>query len=313
MTVAKVELKDMPIFKDGIGSAQAFQSVLVRARVDGAIQQIAFTEGQDVKPRRLARSDRFPALPGGPGPGSGAQGRPYRHAGQCQTGPGPATRTWPGATSRSRQSVDTQTASVTQSQAQTQGDDASFAAAKLNLDFTRITAPDCRPGWTADGRPGKPGSGRRQRRHRDHQPDPPYFGGLHPAPGQSSRGAGTPFTPIRPPLTVLAFASDDKRKLSDGQLLTIDNSIDASTGTIKLKAKFDNADDRLWPGEFINAHLQLAVAKNAVVVPSAARAAGRERALRLRVEAGQHGEPATGRGRPGRWQPDHCDQRAERR
>jgi multidrug efflux system membrane fusion protein len=69
-------------------------------------------------------------------------------------------------------------------------------------------------------------------------------------------------------LPVLAYASDDATMLSAGVLLTVDNTIDTSTGTIRLKANFANEDERLWPGQFINAHLQLAVAKNAIVVPS---------------------------------------------
>ncbi len=58
---------------------------------------------------------------------------------------------------------------------------------------------------------------------------------------------------------VHAFSSDDKQALSDGTLLTLDNAIDTTTGTIRLKAQFANADDRLWPGQFVNAHLQLGV------------------------------------------------------
>ena len=58
-------------------------------------------------------------------------------------------------------------------------------------------------------------------------------------------------------LPVIAYTSDDKTKLSDGQLLTMDSSIDASTGTIKLKAEFANTDEALWPGQFVNVRLQL--------------------------------------------------------
>jgi membrane fusion protein, multidrug efflux system len=69
---------------------------------------------------------------------------------------------------------------------------------------------------------------------------------------------------------VLAYASDDSTELSQGTLLTPDNTIDTSTGTIRLKATFANQDGKLWPGQFINAHLQIGMAPNAVTIPPAA-------------------------------------------
>ena len=57
------------------------------------------------------------------------------------------------------------------------------------------------------------------------------------------------------PLTVLAFAADDKTQLSQGKLTLIDNQIDQATGTLRLKATFENTDERLWPGEFVNVRL----------------------------------------------------------
>ena len=69
------------------------------------------------------------------------------------------------------------------------------------------------------------------------------------------------------PLAVIAYAGDDKTKLAEGKLTLIDNQVDAATGTIHLKATFDNADEPLWPGEFVAARLVLAVRKGAVTVP----------------------------------------------
>jgi len=68
-------------------------------------------------------------------------------------------------------------------------------------------------------------------------------------------------------LAVLAYASDDKTLLADGKVTLLDNQIDQATGTLRLKATFDNANERLWPGEFVNARLVLATRKNAVTVP----------------------------------------------
>jgi multidrug efflux system membrane fusion protein len=71
-------------------------------------------------------------------------------------------------------------------------------------------------------------------------------------------------------LTVEAFARDDTSKLATGTLLLVDNQIDQATGTIRLKATFPNEDNRLWPGQFINAHLLLETRSNVVAIPSAA-------------------------------------------
>jgi multidrug efflux system membrane fusion protein len=71
-------------------------------------------------------------------------------------------------------------------------------------------------------------------------------------------------------LKVEAYASDDKRKLSEGVLDLIDNTVDQTTGTVKLKAEFKNTDRALWPGEFVNAHAVLKIVKDGVTVPSAA-------------------------------------------
>ncbi len=101
------------------------------------------------------------------------------------------------------------------------------------------------------------------------------------------------------PLKVIAYSSDDKRTLGDGALVTIDNAIDTSTGTIKLKAQFANQDDRLWPGQFVNAHLQLGVAHNARHGAVARRAARRERPVRLCRQARRHGAAGAGRDRAG--------------
>jgi multidrug efflux system membrane fusion protein len=72
------------------------------------------------------------------------------------------------------------------------------------------------------------------------------------------------------PLPVIAVTSEDGKELSRGHLITINNSIDTSTGTITLKAEFANLDNRLWPGQFVGAKLQLAVAHNALTLPPAA-------------------------------------------
>jgi membrane fusion protein, multidrug efflux system len=70
------------------------------------------------------------------------------------------------------------------------------------------------------------------------------------------------------PLKVFAFGRDDKTKVAEGSLVLVDNEIDTSTGMVRLKAVFPNNDDALWPGEFVHAHLQLEIRKDAVTVPA---------------------------------------------
>ncbi len=69
---------------------------------------------------------------------------------------------------------------------------------------------------------------------------------------------------------MLAFSSDDRAKLADGTLLTVDSTIDPTTGTIKLKAVFPNTNDRLWPGQFVNVRMQLDVTRGGITIPSGA-------------------------------------------
>ncbi len=268
VSVAAVKRQDVPIFIRGIGTVQALQSVLVRARVDGTIERIAFTEGQDVKPGDLLAV---------------IDPRPYQAVYDQATAKKAADIALLGNAKRdlarysdlarsqfaSRQSVDTQQASVSQSTATTQADDAAIAAAKLNLDFTRIVSP-------IEGRVGlrlvDPGN----LVHANDATGIVTVNQIHPIsalftlPQDVFPTVQDAMRASHDPLKVIAFSSNDKERLSEGTLVTMDNTIDTSTGTIKLKAQFGNKDDRLWPGQFINAHLQLGIASNAVTVPSPA-------------------------------------------
>ena len=91
----------------------------------------------------------------------------------------------------------------------------------------------------------------------------------------------------------MAYASDDSTELDQGALLTPDNTIDATTGTIELKATFPNPQNRLWPGQFINAHLQIGTAQDAVTVPPERNPARTGRSLRLYRRAELDGQHAT--------------------
>jgi membrane fusion protein, multidrug efflux system len=166
-----------------------------------------------------------------------------------------------------QQNVDRQQGTVDQLKAAIVADEAMIETARTNLDYTNITAPN-------DGRMGV------------RQIDP---GNIVHASDQASlatlvltRPSAVLFTlparalddvrdaMARGPVEVVAFDQDNRRALSTGKLLLVDNIIDQTTATIKLKAMFPNEDDALWPGEFVNARVSLETRSNALVVPNSA-------------------------------------------
>jgi multidrug efflux system membrane fusion protein len=249
-----------------IGVVQAFQAVVVRSRVDGTLDQVLFIEGQDVK-----RGDRLALVDPRPYAAALAQAeakKTYDHV-QLENAKRDLARTQALVRNdfASRQQLDSQTATVGQISATLIGDGAAIAVAQLNLDFCTIASP-------IDGRVGL------------RQVD---AGNFVRASDTTALGIVT-VTQIHPiavlytlpqdtlpriqaamkggNLTVLAYSSDDRTLLDKGDLLTTDNTIDQTNGTIKLKAVFPNRDSQLWPGQFINVRLQLEVKKNVLTVPS---------------------------------------------
>ena len=268
VTVVTPGREDVPILTRAIGTVQAFQSVVIRARVDGTLDQVLFTEGQQVKAGDvLARLDPRPyqalldqaiakraadeALL------ANARSDLLRYAELAQS------------QVASRQRLELQRANVAQAEANVRGGDAAIAAAQLNLSFTQIVSP-------IEGRVGlrQLDSGNYIR-----TADPASTGivtiaQIHPIaliytlPQDALPQVQQAMR--RGKLQVLAYSSDDRTKLSEGELLTIDSAIDASTGTIKLKAVFANADDNLWPGQFVNVRTRLDIKRGALTLPSAA-------------------------------------------
>ncbi|MEJ1978805.1 MAG: efflux RND transporter periplasmic adaptor subunit [Acetobacteraceae bacterium] len=217
VSLGKAEIKDVPIFTNGIGTVQPFQSVLIRARVDGTLDQILFTEGQSVKPGDLLAV---------------IDPRPYQALLDQALAKKAADIAALANTKRdlsrfsdlakndfaSRQSVDTQNMAVSQALATTQGDDAAIATAKLNLEFTSIKAP-------IEGRVGLRQVDKGNLIHANDATGIVTINQLHPIsvlftlpqdslpPVQQASAGDTP-------LRVLAFNSDNKQQLSEGTLLT---------------------------------------------------------------------------------------------
>lgn len=268
VSVVSARRADVPVFTSGIGTVQAYQSVLVRARVDGALERIAFREGQDVKP-----GDLLAVIDPRPYAALLAQAQAKRAADLAQLKNANADLARYASLARtnfaSRQQLDTQQATVAQAEANLQGDEAAIATAALNLSFCNIESPI---------------SGVVGLRLVD-------VGNLVHATDTNGIVTITQVQPISLVFTlpeeelprvreamsaaggapqVDAYTSDGGTKLSEGTLLTPANSIDTSTGTIALKATFANKDRKLWPGQFVSARIQLGTDRNAVVVPEAA-------------------------------------------
>lgn len=264
--VAKAMRQDVPIYVTGVGTVQAYQSVLVRARVDGTLMQVPVTEGQEVK-----QGDLIAVID--PRPYQAVLDQTIAKKAQDEAQLANArldlTRFSSLATQdfASRQQVDTQTALVNQDVALVAADNAAIEAAKLNVGYCFIRSP-------VDGRVGLRMVDAGNLIHATDATGIISITQIHPISAtftlpqeelpriQGDMRKGN--------LPVVAYASDDSTEFDQGTLLTPDNAIDTTTGTIRLKATFPNKDNKLWPGQFINAHLQIRVAHDAVTVPPSA-------------------------------------------
>ena len=275
--------KDMPIYLEGIATVQAFNTVTVRARVDGQIEKVAFVEGQDVKAGDLlAKID--------PAPFRTALDQAIAKKGQDEAQLANARvdlKRYADLLANegvTQQQYDTQKALVNQLEATVKADDAAIESAKVQLDYTTIESP-------LDGRTGIRQVDQGNIVHASDANGLVVITQLRPIsvvftlPAQSlnrirAESSGED-------LTVLAVDQDGTNVLATGKLAVIDNQIDPNTATIKLKATFPNNDVRLWPGQFVNARLLLNVRKDAAVVPASVIQRGPEGAFAFVIKNDQ--------------------------
>jgi multidrug efflux system membrane fusion protein len=264
--VATAKTSDVPIYLDAVGNTKALNTVTVRPQVAGQIMKIGFREGQDVE-RGFVLAEIDP--------------RTY----QAQLDQAVAKKAQDEATlanaridlerytklvaanSGSKQQADTQKALVAQLEAQVQSDGAAIDNARTMLSYTKITAPiDGRTGirLTDEGNLVQAGDTTGIVVITQIKPISVLFN----LPQQQFPQVNKAFA--QGPLAVDAIGADGKTTIDRGTLQVIDNQMDQSTGTIRMKAEFPNPQLQLWPGQFVNVRVLVETLKGVVVVPVAA-------------------------------------------
>jgi multidrug efflux system membrane fusion protein len=266
VTVATATQRDVPIYYDALGTVQAFNTVAIRAQVNGQIVSINFRQGQEVKKGDvLAKIDAAPL--------KAALDETVAKKSEDQAQLVDAQKdlarfsTLAQKKFETEQNVDLQRAKVDQLTASIDADQAAIEAAQTQLNYATVTAPiDGVVGFrqvdigniihTTDANPLTVLT--------QIKPCVVIFtlpqNDLGPVRESMVHGA----------VPVLAFDQNDKNQLAEGRLLLIDNQIDQSTSTIRLKAQFSNDDERLWPGEFVRIRILITTRKDAVTIPPVA-------------------------------------------
>src|ERR1700720_1025928 len=261
VTIAPVEKSDFPVYLTGLGSVQGFNTVLVRTRVDGQLDKVAFKEGQLVN-----QGDLLVEID--PRPYQAALDQAKAKKAQDQANLANANLDLQRYTKlgefATKQQTDTQRSTVAQLTAQIAADDAAIFNAQTQLDYTAVKAPI---------------SGVAGLRQVD-------IGNIVNASTQTGIVTIAQIEPIAviftapeeqlpyineaqsiQPLKVIAFTTDGKKPLAEGTLAVVNNQVDATSGTIRLKAVFDNKDHALWPGQSVSTRLLVKTLKDATVVP----------------------------------------------
>lgn len=265
VSVVTVEQKDVPQVAAGIGTVQSLHNVILRPQVSGIVTEVLFEEGQNVKRGQLlARIDDRTILANL----RQAEAEKARNEAQLKAARLDKSRydNLLAEEAISRQTVEQQVAMVEQLEAAIRANEATIAAQQVQLSYTKITSP-------VNGRVGL------------RRVDPGNLVQLGDADGlvtvtqvdpisviftlpQELLGRVSGLTQGKPYAHVGAFDRDGGVLLAEGKLTTIDNQVDANTGTIRMRAEFGNSEGKLWPGQFVTIRLETGVSGNALVVPT---------------------------------------------
>jgi multidrug efflux system membrane fusion protein len=288
VVAAPVVRRDVPIYLDGLGTVTAFKTIAVHSQVDGRLDQVLFREGQAVRAGdRIAQIDPRPFV----NQLHQAQGALDRDRAQLRGARANLQRFTSLAAQKliAQQQADDQAALVGQLEGAVLADQATIDTAKLNIDYANIRSP-------IDGVTGV------------RLVDPGNI--VHP-----SDATGIVLITQLEPISVLfslpqdelthvlqqlsgqealpveAWSRDGSQKLATGQLALVDNQINASTATLRLKAVFPNPQHLLWPNQFVKARLLLTTRKNALTVPSTVPQRGPEGTFAYVIQDDQTVQP----------------------
>jgi multidrug efflux system membrane fusion protein len=261
VSTVPVEKTDFPVYLTGLGTVQGFNTVQVRTRVDGQIDKVAFQEGQLVN-----KGDLLVEIDPRPFQATLDQAKAKKQQDEANLANANLdlqrfTKLGEFAT---KQQTDTQRSTVAQLTAQIAADDAAISNAQTQLDYTQVKAPI---------------SGVAGLRQVD-------IGNIVNSATQTGIVSIAQIEPIAviftapedqlpyineaqnvAPLKVIAITTDGKKPLAEGKLAVVNNQVDTTSGTIRLKAVFDNKDHALWPGQSVSTRLLVKTLKDATVVP----------------------------------------------
>ncbi|GGI23961.1 efflux RND transporter periplasmic adaptor subunit [Bradyrhizobium guangdongense] len=263
---AMPRVQDVPVYLDGVGAIRALNTVTVRSQVDGKLIAVKFTEGQDVKKGDVL-GEIDPALY--QATYDQAVAKKAQDEAQLANQRIDLTRYEQLAASNagSKQQADTQRAAVAQTEALVKADQAAIDNAAATLSYTKIVAP-------ISGRVGLRQVDQGNIIHAADTTGLVVITQLQPIavwfslPQQQIMRVNA--AAAKGALSVDVFGNDGVTVIDTGKLTGIDNQVDQTTGTLKLKAEFPNADYQLWPGQFVNVRLKVETLTHALVVPTSA-------------------------------------------
>jgi multidrug efflux system membrane fusion protein len=257
---------DVPVYLDGVGTARALNTVLVKPQVEGKLIAVSFTEGQDV-PRGYVLAKIDPTTY--QAQYDQAVATKAQHEAQAANARLDLERYMRLATTNAinKQQVDTQRAMVAQLEAQVRADQAAIDNARAILSYTDITAPIAgRTGirQVDEGNIVRPSDTTGLVTITEIRPISVLFNLPQQSLPELHRGMA------EGPLVINAMGPDGRTPVDTGRVQVIDNQVDPTTGTVRIKGEFPNANLQLWPGQFVNVRLLIDTLRQVVVVPTSA-------------------------------------------